>query len=176
MYKETKQCLECNNLFIANYKSKKFCNQSCANSYSNKTRVRKTKEKGVCLNCKKQLQNLGSKYCSLKCGAQHKSKVMYEDFILGKIVKSHTSIKMVKPFILKEQNNCCAICTMPNIWQNKEIVFVLDHIDGNSNNNTRANLRLVCPNCDSQLPTFKARNKGNGRHSRKERRLAGKSY
>ena len=55
-------------------------------------------------------------------------------------------------------------------------IFVLDHIDGNSENNWRSNLRLVCPNCDSQLPTYKAKNKGSGRHVRRTRYAEGKSY
>lgn len=33
------------------------------------------------------------------------------------------------------------------------------HIDGDASNNFRDNLRLVCPNCDSQLDTYKSRNK-----------------
>lgn len=44
-------------------------------------------------------------------------------------------------------------------------MFVLEHIDGNADNNSRINLRLVCPNCDSQLATFKSKNKHSARHS-----------
>ena len=40
----------------------------------------------------------------------------------------------------------------------------------------RENLRLVCPNCDSQLPTYKSRNRGSGRHSRRQRYRDGQSY
>jgi hypothetical protein len=58
----------------------------------------------------------------------------------------------------------------------RPLVLVLDHIDGNSENNRRDNLRLVCPNCDSQLPTFKMRNKGKGRYSRRQRYAEGRSY
>jgi hypothetical protein len=32
---------------------------------------------------------------------------------------------------------------------------------------------LVCPNCDSQLPTSKGRNRGKGRHWRHVRYAAG---
>lgn len=49
------------------------------------------------------------------------------------------------------------------MWNNLELVFILDHIDGNADNNERINLRLVCPNCDSQLDTYKSKNKGSAR-------------
>ncbi len=70
----------------------------------------------------------------------------------------------------------CAICGAPAEWQGLPLSFVLDHIDGDASNNRRDNLRLVCPNCDSQLPTFKARNRGKGRAWRKQRYADGKSY
>ena len=40
---------------------------------------------------------------------------------------------------------------------------MLDPIDGNAENNNRENLRLVCPNCDSQLDTYKSKNKNSAR-------------
>ena len=44
-------------------------------------------------------------------------------------------------------------------WMGKPIPLVLDHIDGNSDNFKLTNLRLVCGNCDMQLPTYKSKNK-----------------
>lgn len=64
----------------------------------------------------------------------------------------------IRNYILKSQNNCCAICGQSSTWNNKPLQFVLDHIDGDASNGFRDNLRLICPNCDSQLETFKSRN------------------
>jgi len=82
----------------------------------------------------------------------------------------------IREYIIRDQRGRCAICGIFHEWNGRSLVFVLDHIDGDSTNNRRENLRLVCPNCDSQLPTFKSRNKGNGRHSRRQRYAEGKSY
>lgn len=51
------------------------------------------------------------------------------------------------------------ICGMKPIWNGKELVFIIDHIDGHASNNRRDNLRCICPNCDSQLDTYKSKNK-----------------
>lgn len=54
--------------------------------------------------------------------------------------------------------NRCSICDLGPVWQNKRLVLRLDHINGNRQDNRLENLRMVCPNCDSQLPTFAGRN------------------
>ena len=64
-----------------------------------------------------------------------------------------------KEDILKEQDYKCAICGILPIWNNKPLTFILDHIDGHASNNKRSNLRCICSNCDSQLDTYKSKNK-----------------
>lgn len=60
--------------------------------------------------------------------------------------------------VLEEQNFHCQICKL-NKWLDKNIVLEIDHIDGNRQNNTRENLRAICPNCHSQTETYKSKNK-----------------
>ena len=52
---------------------------------------------------------------------------------------------------------------IPQYWNGNELHFILDHIDGDASRNDRDNLRLICPNCDNQLPTYKSRNKNSAR-------------
>lgn len=55
--------------------------------------------------------------------------------------------------------NKCYECGLTDNWNNKPITLVLDHINGTHNDNRIENLRLLCPNCNSQTPTFAGRNK-----------------
>jgi len=54
----------------------------------------------------------------------------------------------------------CHFHTNPLIWNGKELTLILDHIHGNNSDNRARSLRLLCPNCDSQLPTRGGANKG----------------
>ena len=56
----------------------------------------------------------------------------------------------------------CDECGIGPIWNGKTMPLILDHINGVNNDNRLSNLRFVCSNCDSQLPTYKNR-RGNKR-------------
>jgi Zn finger protein HypA/HybF involved in hydrogenase expression len=53
----------------------------------------------------------------------------------------------------------CQICFMGPFWNNKEIKFQLDHVNGCRTDHRLENLRWLCPNCHSQTETYGGKNK-----------------
>lgn len=129
-----------------------------------------------CKNCNNKIISTYNKqiFCNCSCSSEFRKKINHENYYKNQHLLHNTlyDLKSIKPYFLEEQNYKCKICDLSNIWNDKKLIFVLDHIDGNAANNTRDNLRLICPNCDSQLDTFKSRNKNS---ARKERYLKSKN-
>lgn len=124
-----------------------------------------------CLNCGKECtvsHQKTNKYCSVTCQQEYQYKQYIAEWKQGlqdgKCGKLQTS-RHIKRYILAKQENKCARCNLTD-WLGEKLTLELDHINGNSSNNTESNLRCICPNCHSQTPTYKAKNKGNGRKDR----------
>ena len=102
--------------------------------------------------------------CSQECASALKATRGYEAYLQeNSIADGKRNMQTFKKYFLEDQHHKCDICGMEDVWQDKPITFILDHIDGNADNNNRENLRLVCPNCDSQLDTYKSKNKNSAR-------------
>lgn len=64
------------------------------------------------------------------------------------------------PLPTRCDNPECHFHTNPLVWNGKPLVPILDHENGVNSDNRPENLRLLCPNCDSQLHTRGGANKG----------------
>lgn len=53
--------------------------------------------------------------------------------------------------------NVCSICGLRE-WLDKPIAMHIDHINGIGTDHRLDNLRMLCPNCHSQTPTYAGRN------------------
>lgn len=167
---EPNRCIICGN--IIDNRNKKYCSDECKNKKIREKSLKKekkyssTKIKNICLECGKEYIGCkGTNFCSNECSSKYRHKELYKDFLENneKYCRANYSPKAFKKDILIEQGGVCAICGNPPIWNDKSLVFIIDHIDGNSANNRRENLRCICPNCDSQLDTFKSKNKNSAR-------------
>lgn len=120
---------------------------------------RKDKPEQKCLNCSNSIGN-NVKFCSQKCCVSYKNKSRIDITIKSGVLheSSVTNLSSAKKVLISIRGHRCEICKI-DTWMNEPVPLVYDHIDGNCLNGTLANARLVCGNCDMQLPTYKSKNK-----------------
>ncbi len=87
------------------------------------------------------------------------NKVPIEELLTTGLHRDRSSLKkrLISEGLLPNQ---CAVCGLSPEWNGQPLVMVLDHINGIGNDYRLTNLRLLCPNCNSQTDTFAGRNRG----------------
>ena len=162
-----KECIFCLHKLEYEDRHKKFCNQSCAAKFNNEKRKIYT----ICAFCETHIATKNrrkkQRFCSSQCHHNFIKEQNYKEFVLNK--ETNFSHKLIRSLLIYKNGAQCVECG----WNKVNPVtgncpIELDHKDGNSNNNSFENVRLLCPNCHSLTPTYKALNKGNGRKSRKK--------
>lgn len=136
----------------------RFCSRNCANS----------RTQGVVSNEKRRLSLSGRKKypegyfftnADRRKGVENRLASNLERILLTSW--NELGEKAMRTRVLAEQGGLCAECTNPQTWNSKPLKFHYDHIDGKKAteyDNRRENVRMICPNCHSQTPTYTAKN------------------
>ncbi len=155
-------CTECKEPFQG-VSSRKFCSRSCSVTFNNKKSPKRKRHGGPrkpCPVCGTEPEGR-NKYCRtcIANGAHLHFKTDLKD------MQTSTSLRN---YILRTREYVCVDCRLSE-WRGQPIPLEVEHVDGNSDNNTEENLKLLCPNCHALTPTYKSRNRGNSARQKKRR-------
>ena len=124
---------------------------------------------GHCLVCNKATKRKVYKYCSNKCQQVYQYKEYIKKWKHGLVDGNRGIIaknisNYLRRYLVELHGEKCSLCG----WNKKNLVtgkipLEVDHINGNADDNSEENLRLICPNCHSLSPNFRNLNKGKGR-------------
>ena len=74
-------------------------------------------------------------------------------------------------WLIEERGWKCERCGISE-WMSDKVPLEMDHIDGNPGNNVRENLRMLCPNCHSQMPTHAWKNVGKHKGTKRQETMS----
>lgn len=127
-----------------------------------------------CLSCGTEFAHKKSsfnKYCSTNCYSEKQrieSKKFLDNWISGTLPMSETYSgvnnslsSIIRNHLIEVAGNKCVKCGWGEVNLKTGLVPVqINHIDGDSTNNSRSNLEVVCPNCHSLTETHGRHGKG----------------
>ncbi len=160
---------DCKVEFILRYPAdtKKYCSRSCSASATNKEKPKRVPG-GRCKVCNEPIR---SRYVYCADHRPTKEKIQdakIKDWLEGRWSGGGDSTgnlsRIVRRFLLESANYSCSKCgfNTPHPVDGSSILEI-NHIDGNSSNHSPDNLEVLCPNHHALTPSYRGRNKGNGR-------------
>ena len=101
---------------------------------------------------------------TLGLDTNHFDSNMIDDDKIFVVESQYTNMKQIKKRLVRDFDRPyeCNACKNVNftkrdgvlMWNNKEIVLQLEHINGVHNDNRLENLEFLCPNCHAQTSTY----------------------
>lgn len=150
-------CEKCGDVHDGSYGSGRFCCSECAHSRicSEETKskiaesLRLSHSTGRIKVELTKWREAGAKHSELRRqqAPQKRLERVFDDLCWGS--------KRMR--VIQEQNGTCSKCGLTE-WLGQKIPLEIDHVDGDHNNDSRENLRALCPNCHALTPTWRGRN------------------
>ena len=85
-------------------------------------------------------------------------------------IKTQNISAYIARYLREKYGDTCSLCGWHKTnSKTGKVPLEIDHVVGNSENNSEPNLRLLCPNCHALTPSFRNLNKGKGRQWRREK-------
>jgi len=178
-------CETCSSNHLGDFGSGRFCCLKCSRSFSTlKNRDEINKKRSAALKGKTTNKTFKCDDCSKYFASSfslfgHKAGCnsnLVKIERLKHIERRRDNLVMVsfdsimpslkKERIFLEQEGKCNRCHLDK-WLGQLISLELEHKDGDTNNNTRENLELLCPNCHSMTDTWRGRNKNKGKSGKR---------
>lgn len=141
---------------------KVFCSPSCSATYNNSNNTKRVSHTCENPECNKLTNN--KRFCSNQCSSENLRLLKIQRFLNGELNDNGVRRNAIRDFLIERQEGICPICRNKPLWNLKPIIFVIDHIDGNYENNNPSNIRAICPNCNSQTFSFSGKNNDKVKH------------
>lgn len=154
---------------------KKYCSRSCSATINNRVSP-KRKPEGSCKTCGVSVST-SRYYCTAHIRGPRTSYVT----IGGVRVSRDDAVSMwksgewaggserslhgvIRKYILEKYNFSCTVCGFDDLHPvDGGFIVEVDHINGTGSDHRESNLTLLCPNHHAMTPTYRGRNRGNGR-------------
>jgi 5-methylcytosine-specific restriction endonuclease McrA len=139
----TKICEKCNIAITSNNFKKH--HEKCDGSGRKEDKLRKAKEERdrsgyTCNKCKKE-------HSSVMSLVAHKRFCSRSFESLGRDQR--------RRWLIEHSGYACTQCGFNKTRDNDQSILEINHIDGDHTNNTRENLRVLCPNCHALTHNFR---------------------
>ena len=177
-----KSCRHCKSFFTFEAYSlnrrRVFCNAACYAKYKTVLKVipRPKLPPKKCNNCENPVKSRKQDYCSQKCNVEQTYKETIRLWLSEEYSGTTNGVlsKTVRRYLIEQAGNKCSQCGWGEVHSvTGKVPVQIDHINGDSTDNSPNNLRVLCPNCHSLTSTYGRLNKNNkGKEYRREYRAA----
>lgn len=144
----------CGKEHSGSYGKGRFCSKSCSSGYATHGKRNEIncnlRKPRFCKTCNREfvpVKSSQTRFCE-----EH--RVIYSKDLSFEVLNE----RLKKQRLLKEFGHRCWSCGLEN-WCGKLIPLEMDHVNGNADDSSKENLRILCRNCHGLTDTFSWKNR-----------------